>query len=501
VTENATTRRSLFANSILGVLSWFSPILLGFFTTPVLVVGLGPETYGVYAVILGFLSYSFTFGVGRAAAKYVAEYTASGESRQLSRSLSAVLFFSAAVGIAGALILAALTPWIVRNILLLPESQTGPAETALYIACVTGLMTMISQVFQNTLQGLHRFGTYLLISNFSAVLLGVGNIALAWAGYGIEALIAWNLFSVLTSGTIFFVAAINALPDFRPTLAIGREITETVVKYGASIILYQVFANVFFIFERSWVVRQFGAETLTYYFVPMLLGIYLHGVVLSFVAVLFPRINELLNDRERLTNLYVRSNRLVIALIVLIATSLIVCGEQFLALWVGSEFSRRSWAVLSYHVISFSLIAASVIGWHITESFRAAGINVAITFTWLVVGGSLMLLVGDSNGIEGIAAARLAAIVLTTPVIFYIEKRFLGSVQATHWIGLLARVSAAALAMGGCQWLMTRYLPLGWAYLIAAVSLGMAVYTIVLFLTGFFVKEELERVRSWFSRT
>lgn len=491
-------RRSLFANSIFGVLSWFSPILIGFFATPVLVGGLGAETYGVYAVILGFLSYSFTFGIGRAASKYVAEYNASSESEQLSRSLSAVLFFSIAVGAIGAFVLAVLTPWIVRYILLLPEGQSGPAEKALYIACVTGLVSMISQVFQNTLQGLHRFGTYLLVSNFSAVLLGSGNIALAWAGYGIEALIAWNLFAVLTSGTIFFVAAVQALPDFRPTLAIGREITGNVAKYGASIILYQIFANVFFIFERSWVVRQFGAETLTYYFVPMLLGIYLHGVILSFVQVLFPRINELLNDRERLTRLYLRSNRLVVALIVLIATSLIVCGEQFLTLWVGSEFTLRSYTVLIFHVLTFSLIGASVITWHISESFRAAGINVALTFTWLVVGGSLMLLVGGTYGIEGIAAARLTAIVLTMPVIFYVEKRFLGSIQAMHWLGLLARVGAAATVMGCFQWASGRLMTFGWPQLAAAVTGGIAIYVLVLFLTGFFEKDELDRARRLF---
>src|SRR5688500_14017393 len=151
------TRRSMFANSILGSLSWFSPIILGFISTPILVKGLGNDDYGLYAIILGFLSYSFTFGIGKAAAKYTAEYSASNEPEKLSQSLSAVLFFSAAVGAVGAAVLAMVTPWVVSTILMMPESQRPTAETGLYIACVTGLMVMISQVFQNTLQGMHRF--------------------------------------------------------------------------------------------------------------------------------------------------------------------------------------------------------------------------------------------------------------------------------------------------------------------------------------------------------
>jgi O-antigen/teichoic acid export membrane protein len=284
-------RASIYANSVFGVLSWFAPIILGFISTPIIVKGLGNEIYGVYAIILGFLSYSFTFGIGRVASKYVAEYTASGQTEEVSQAISAALWFSLAIGAAGALILAAITPWLVSDVLLLPEDARRPATIGLYIASVTGLMVMLSQVFQNALQGIHRFGTYLALTNIGAVMLSAGNIALALAGYGIPALIAWNLFSVLTTGIMFLVTAILSLPDMRLTFKIHRVMASAVLRYGASIILYQVFANAFFIFERSWIVRRFGPESLTFYFVPMLLGIYLHGLIGSFAQVLFPRVN------------------------------------------------------------------------------------------------------------------------------------------------------------------------------------------------------------------
>lgn len=493
-------RRSMLASSMFSVLSWFTPIILGFVSTPVLVKGLGVEAYGVYALILGFLSYSFTFGIGRAASKYTAEYSASGELKQLSNSLSAVLIFSVVVGMSGAVVLALLTPWIVTDILLLPEHQRPPAETGLYIACVTGLLTMISQVFQSTLQGAHRFGTYLLFSSLSSLLLSLGNIALALAGYGIAALIAWNLFAVLTSGILFFVAAVRAVPEFRLTIDVGRDAARDAGRYGSSIILYQIFGNALFILERSLVVRQFGTEALTYYSVPMLLGLYLHGAIGSFILVLFPRMNELLNDREQFIRLYIRSNRLVIATVVPIAASLIICGPEFLTFWVGREISIRSSGVLTFHVLTFSIFAAGVIAWNIAESFRAAGINVAFTFVYLVVGGGLMLLSGNSYGIEGIAAARFAATLLTIPVIVYIEKRFLGSFQSAHWSWLAIRVGAAALVLAVFQILMSRLLPLGWPQLLVSISGGIVVYGITLFLTGFFEKTELERVRILLTR-
>lgn len=489
------------ANSLFGVLSWFSPIILGFVSTPILVKGLGTDDYGLYAIILGFLSYSFTFGIGKVAAKYTAEYSASKEPEKLSQSLSAVLFFSASVGAIGAAILAIITPWVVSTILLLPESQRSAAETGLYIASVTGLMAMISQVFQNTLQGMHRFGTFQLLSNLGAVILSSGNIALALAGYGLVTLLAWNLFAVLTTGILFFVAAMQAAPDFRPTIKIEGNICRSVAVYAFSIILYQIFGNALFVFERTWIVRHFGPASLTFYAVPMLLGLYIHSFIGSFGIVLFPSLNELLTDRERLVMLYLKANRLVIGIIVLIGVTLVVLGKEFLVLWVGVEFGERSYVVLLFHTLTFALMASNIIVWNIAEAFRATGLNAAVAFVWLVIGGGLMVLIGESHGIEGIAASRLMATLLTTPIIFYIEKRFLGSIHYGYWLRLIARVLPAAVVLAAVQIGISNVFPLGWAQLVVSAAAGTAVYGIVLLLTGFFEKAEIERVRSIFSRS
>jgi hypothetical protein len=230
----------------------------------------------------------------------------------------------------------------------------------------------------------------------------------------------------------------------------------------------------------------------------MLLGIYIHGAISSFVLALFPRMNELLGDREELVRLYKKVNRPVIALIVLIATSLIINGKQFLALWVGPNLSDAGSGVLVFHVLTFSLIAAGLIAWQIAEAYRATGINVALTFIWLIVAGGLLLTVIDRDyGIEGVAAARLIPVVLTTPVIVFVEKRFLGSIQIRYWLGLLTRTGLAGLCMAAFQITITKLIPAGWPELLTAIIGGTAVYAIVLFLAGFFEKDEIERVRKF----
>src|SRR5678815_5801587 len=91
-------RPALAANSLFSVGAWLFPILLGFISTPTLVRNLGSEQYGLFAVVLGFMSYSFTFGIGKVAGKFVPEYEASGETEKSVDAVSATFMLTLTVG-------------------------------------------------------------------------------------------------------------------------------------------------------------------------------------------------------------------------------------------------------------------------------------------------------------------------------------------------------------------------------------------------------------------
>src|SRR5688572_11242523 len=269
-------RRSLTANSLFSVIAWLFPILLGFISTPIVVRGLGSEQYGLFAIVLGFISYSFTFGVGKVAGKYVPEFQAAGESEKVTQVIAAAFWFSFTIGVLGSVALALAAPTIARDLFLISPENQQSVIYSLYLAGAIGLVWMLSQVFQFVLQGLHRFDNFVALTNLAGLLLGGGNIALALNGFGLVALLGWNLGVVSFVGMLFYLRARHLLPSLRLLTDIPRAMLVTVVQYGGSIILYQIFANALFIFERAWVMRKFGPEALTYYFVPMLLALYMH---------------------------------------------------------------------------------------------------------------------------------------------------------------------------------------------------------------------------------
>ena len=495
VDDRHAEKRRLARNAILSTMAWVFPIVLGFVTTPILVKGLGTEQYGIFAVVLGFLTYSFTFGIGKVVAKFIPEFNAAGETGKIPGAIAATFWFSLTVGLLGAVVLALLAPRIVSDLLLIPPESQYTATVALYLACGIALVMMLCQVFQYSLQGLHRFDSYVLLTSFYGIMLGAGNIVLVINGFGIEALFGWNLITACVATLLFFIQAKRVVPDLSFALPADRSISRSVVRYGGNIILFQVFGNALLIFERTWVMRKFGPEAVTFYFVPMLLAVNMQALVASAVQAVFPVVNELLNDKARLARLYQKSTKIILAVVVFICTVFISSGSSFLTLWINAELAANSYQLLVLHTLTFGLVALLIIPLQLAEASNFSSLTAVATGTWLLIAAPLMILTADQWQSEGIAASRLFAVAVTMPLIFFVEKRFLGSVFGNFWLSNGIRILLAAIAAGTVIFQILMRFPASWITLAGAVAVGGLIFVAALQITGYLSRDEKQLIR------
>jgi O-antigen/teichoic acid export membrane protein len=500
-TDPASVKARIFKNGIYSALSWVFPIIFAVIVTPIVVRGLGNDLYGLYVLILGFISYSFTFGIGKTAAKYVSEYKATGETNKISEAVSAVLWLSTGIGIAGAATVALTADYIVSNILLIPQALHYTAVVALYLASLTILVTMLSQVFQSVLQGLQRFDRFVFLTNVSVFLLNLGSVLIVVKGSGVTALLVWNLIVAALIGAAFYFNARRLLPEFTFCFSIKGEFWRASVKYGASIITYQVFSNALLLFERFLIVRRFGTEAVTYYVVPMMIGLYFHSFISSLVLVIFPVINEFLIDREKLTRLYQTSSKIIVTLTGFFLVTSVVTGRVFLTVWMGSEFAAYSYWILVCHVTTFCIVCVTIVVWQMNEGHRAAGSNAIVTIILLAVSAPLMYAFAERWQTTGIAFARLAGIVVFLPMIVVAEQRFLGGVLYRFWSNTLARLTIGVALTGFVEWLIVASFQPGWLVFLAAGLIGALVFAGVLVATGYLKDGEkaflTDLFRSW----
>lgn len=488
--EIESRKRLLFRNGVYSLLSWLLPLFTALIVTPIIVKGLGHEIYGLYAVILGFITYSFTFGIGKAAAKYVAEYRATEQTEKISEMVSAVLWISLTFGLIAVLITAFTARYIVVDILLIPREMENTAVVALHLASGSIFLLMISLVFQNVLQGLHRFDRFVLLSNLNGVFLNLGSVTIVLSGFGIIELLVWNVIVVTVSGILFYLSARRLLTEFTFRFAVSRDLWVAAWRYSGSIIAYQIFSNMLILLERGWIVRKFGTESLTFYVVPMTLCIYFHAFISSLVIVLFPHMNEMLDDRDKLTRLYRTATKVVLILTAFFVPSSIIAGKTFLSVWISPEFAAASYPVLVVSVGSFAIMSMTVISWQIIESFRAAELNALAALAWLAISAPLIIIFSDDWNIFGVGLARMIGGVVFLALIFYVERKILGGITLAFWPPFLARIIVAVIFAGAVEWLLLKYLSPTWFALGLVGFAGLGIYLAALYIAGFFDEEE-----------
>lgn len=482
--------QSTAKNVFYGFTTWFLPLGFSFVGNPLIIRALGTEDYGLYALLLGFIANSFTFSVGRAITKYVAEYRASGENEKIRQVVSTTIFFNLFICLFGILMVGVFAEWFVKDVLQIAEASRAKAVDGLYLAAFAVLFTTFNQVFYAVLQGLHRFDVFAKISNYTNIISVLGSILIAVYTKSLIYLIVWNLVSLGITCLIFYTSAKRLLPEFGVELKFRKEILKMVVGYCSNIIGYQVLANVLLLFERTLIVRHFGAEGLTYYVVPMTLAFYIHSFIYSLTLVVFPIASELQNDRGELLRLYRKAMTLVCAAVFFIAQAVITLSDKFLQLWLGGAFVQNSTALLILHTISFSIIAIGIVTWQMTEGLGFPKTNLYIYVLCFVISVPSMLLLLEKFGLEGIAVGRLAGFSALFFSIWYIEKKFFGAVQKEFWANLGLKLTLATGVAVAFEELLTHYLAVNWVLLFASAFLGGFGYVSALVLTNFFSVEE-----------
>lgn len=495
-------RVSLSRNVLFGFLSWFIPLGFTFLLTPVIVHGLGAESYGIYALVMGFVAYSFTFNVGRAITKYVAAYHAQNQTERIGEVLSNTLLINLIVGIVSAGTLALLADVLVIRVLNIAPHLQANAKLAFYFAAIALLLTMISQVFSAVPQAVHRFDVYSLITTIIGILTIGGNGLLVWYGYGVVTLLAWNGGVTGLSCIIYFIASRKLLPESRLMFRFRKDLLLGILRFSSAVIAYQVLANLLLLFERSWLTRSLGPAAVTYYVVPMTMAIYIHAFISSLTLVIFPLASEADAKRDfaRLLQIYTRAIKYVSMLVIFMTMTLAVGSQRILLNWMGPEFAMRSSRVLAVQAVVFGLIAWGIVAWQINDGLGHPGRNALLVLMWIVIAVPMIIWLTPMYGIEGVAYGRLAS-ALTIPFYLLLTERLVfGKSLWAFWLRTALFLGTAGLAIGIVQWFLIYKLPIGWLWLMVGVVISGAAYFGVLLLVGFLEKDERDWLRSILSR-
>lgn len=484
------TTKSIFRNVIYGFSTWFLPLGLSFVATPLIVKTLGEHEYGIYALILGFVGYSFNLSFGRAVTKYVAEYRAQSETGKIPNLIASALIINLTVGLSGVVVFCGSANWLVVDILKINAEDQSKALTAIYVAAGIIFFSMLAQIFGSVLQGIHRFDVYSNIFNVSNFILLSGNLILALCGFKLLSLFYWNLAVAVIFCAVYAVGAGRLMPEFGLIFKTRPSAFKLILKYSYGIIGYQILSNFLVLFERGWLTRKFGSESLTYYVVTMTLAVNIQGLIASLLLVIFPLASELKNQPEKLLRLYLKATKVVFILAVFMGMSLAVESRFFLTLWMGAAFGEQAWVILVVHAITFTIIAVQAVSWVLTEGLGYPNYNFRLFLICLVI--SLLLMIGLSSTLEsvGVAVGRMLGHLLFLLSIFYVEKWIFGGILIRFWAKLGGVLLAAAVFSALIENFIIENSSVNWLTFVIATGSGAAVYILIVWFSGLVTADE-----------
>ena len=477
-------QRRYLLSAVTNWLAFAAALLVAFFLSPYLIRTLGDSRYGVWIFVESILAYFTLFDLGIAACvvRFVAKHRASDDQLQLNRLVSSCLALFLGLGTFAFLIGFALTPFVAPT---LAKSGIEQNEIIAFTLLMLGnlALTLPLSVFPSILDGLERFAAKSAVRILFLALRTTVTIVLmerqpSLLGLGI-------IFTIgnLAEHLVMALLCRAYLPRLRFAIShVDRATLKLVRGYSIDAFLAMIAGRVS-VQSGVIVIGIFlSAPEITWFAIALRLVEFAKALSRSATATLTPAISSLetTGDIAAIRRVLFNATRWVLYLILPVHLGLIVFGQPFLRIWMGSsEYAERCYPVLVILSATLSLVVAQSVAARILYGMGRLRIFARAALLESLVNLALSMVLVRYLGIVGVAWASalpnlifgLFAIGYCCRVVGVTWGEYLGRAWARPLIAVLI-----PLAIWSSGWTIT-----GWSSLGLAILAGLVPYAGMIF--------------------
>lgn len=398
----------LVRNTILNILGSVLPLLVGLVTIPYIIGGLGVERFGVLSLAWAVFTYfgMFDFGLSRATTKFVAEALGEGRMERLPTLVWTSLLSQIGLGVFGAAMLCALTPFAVDRILKIPPDLAGESRFLFYGLGLAIPFSITGLCLRGVLEAAQRFDLVNIIKiplNASVFLMPAVAIKLGFRLPGVALL----LLVVQFAGAVaFLVLSLRLFPVLRHRFSIVRTILRPLFSYGAWVTGYNLLIPVVMYLDRFLIGIMLSVGMVTYYTVPYEMVSRVQVLPASLATSLFPALSALgASRKEDVAELCARGMKYLLTVMGPLSLALVLFAGDILRVWLGQDFALKGTLVFQIVVIGFFL---NSLAWPPTTVLLSLGRPDLVTKIYaliLLVHAGLTWFLVDTMGLVGAALA------------------------------------------------------------------------------------------------
>lgn len=419
---------NIIKGAIISYISIFLNIAISFFYTPWMIKEIGISDYGLYSLIISFISYFIMdFGLSKAITRFISNYRALGDNSMVSNLLGLTTRIYIYIDAVIFIVLLILYFFLAD---IFDRFSAQELHTLKLLYSVAGCFSILSFMFRPVDGAMIAF-EYFVENKCIDMIQKVGTVTII-------------CIALYFNGGVFFLVLINGA-----TALLTSIVKFFVFKHKAKIFINWKYHNSkeskeIFSFS-GWAFGRGLAQRFRLSLIPSILGIFtttteisifslgmtIEGMVYTLSSAInglfMPMIARISYARDRLTmnNLMVRVGRVEFCIIAFIFSSFLIFGKTFIHLWVGDIFTNV------YYVVLF-LIFPNLIIFTEDTAENLVYVENKIRYTTLIIlfcsiaGLISSILVASRFGAVGCAACSGGALLANTIIVNFFYHHNMG---------------------------------------------------------------------------
>ena len=462
-------------NMLAGMLGYAAPMLINVVATPILLVLLGEDAYGLQALVSVILGYAtvMDMALDLPITKFVAEDEGRGDTKSRNRLLNNALQLYCIIGLLGMILIISSADFLARRVFHVPENLM---DTTIVVFRLTGIgffATVLGTWGRAAANGMQRYDiTHIvaLATSFSGMSLGLATV---YGGYGVTGFVMVKLvICQIASSVTYLIVVKRLLPTFKIQLGVDRLTLQRIRNYMAYGAVNRTMGTVVSRLDQTLIGVWLGVAAVGVYSIAFMVVTSIGYMLAHMLGFFLPMASELYenNKLDQLQDIFTRATRFITALAGMFFVPLLVFGDHLVILWLGEQVASQIDNVLRLLVISayISTLTATITNNLVIGIGKIRQFTIYTTVRSLVLCLCCLLFI-KPLGLEGAGAALLLTSFVDVFYFITVTKRYLHVAPVQLFEKALLRPIALTLVVFGMA-LALRSVTDSWLGLICVVG-------------------------------
>lgn len=431
-----TNGRLLVRNSFLSMLGQLGPLVVAVLAVPILVRALGVDRFGILTLAwtaIGYFSL-FDLGLGRALTQSLSAAIGSGRVDELPSLTTAALTAMVALGIVGAAVFAATTPWIVERVLKIPLQLRAETLTSFYLLCVSLPFVLATAGLRSVFEAHQEFGIATALRVPYAIFNFVAPLAVLPLSHSLVPVVAILVVGRIATCVAHWIVGRRCFPFLRTRVVANRDILLPLFKTGGWMTVSNIISPLMVNFDRFVVGARLSVTAVAYYATPYDMVMKLLLVPSALLGVLFPAFAASFEqDRPAMAVLFDRTIRLMLLAIFPPVLLLVAFAQEGMRLWLGGDFATHSAVVVRWLAAGVLINSIGQIAFAAVQGVGRADLTAKLHVVELPIYAVVLFALTKSLGLGGVAMAWTLRAAFDTAALLVMSARRLPETRTHMW--------------------------------------------------------------------